>query len=60
MLGWTVADTDRSVNTDQSVEDVFFNFSGGTREPDSSSLGLLKLETLESQKLTILSFEVFS
>ena len=45
MLGWTVADTDRSVNTDQSVEDVFLNFSGGTREPESSSLILLELET---------------
>ena len=38
-------DTDRSVNTDQSVEDVFLNLVGGTRETESSSLILLELET---------------
>ena len=45
LLGRTDMDTDRSVNTDQSVEDVFLNLSGGTREPESSSLILLELET---------------
>ena len=56
LLGRTDMDTDRSVNTDQSVEDVFLNLRGGTREQESSSLVLLELETRNIRSTVSLVF----